>query len=167
MADCSCAKVVLSKEHPQLLTTSDAVKRDQDLVVAADHSDRHSANVVTKQWTRANSIISTIKHDLQNYLTNLVLPIAGWATVVKKHQPCISFLQCFFYPFYGNPLQTLHVRYFSFMVAAMIVSARLIGDQCRIYLHLSRYIFRLLVFFLHLKYKARGERSAFLEETKG
>ena len=62
MADCSCAKVVLSKEHPQLLTTSDAVKRDQDLVVAADHSDRHSANVVTKQWTRANSIISIIRH---------------------------------------------------------------------------------------------------------
>ena len=120
MADCSCAKVVLSKEHPQLLTTSDAVKRDQDLVVAADHSDSHSANVVTKQWTRANSIISIIKHDLQNYLTNLVLPIAGWATVVKKHQPCISFLQCFFYPFYGNPLQTQHVRYFLFMVAAML-----------------------------------------------
>ena len=50
MADGSCAKVVLSKEHPQLLTTTDAAKRDQNLVVAADHSDRRSANVVTMQW---------------------------------------------------------------------------------------------------------------------
>ena len=49
MVDGSYAKVVWN-EHPQLLTTTDAAKRDQNLVVAADHSDRRSANVVTMQW---------------------------------------------------------------------------------------------------------------------
>ena len=102
MVDCSYAKVVWN-EHPQLLTTTDAAKRDQNLVVAADHSDRHSANVVTKQWTRANSIISIVKHDLQNYVTKPRATNCRVGYSYEKTPTVHLFPAVFFLPFLWKP----------------------------------------------------------------